>query len=398
MAMEGVVARVRTGVLKAWLLSKGIDLRGCVERRDLEDEAKKLNGQENDLEAFVGRSAAQQEEEGGRAKRRRAGSTPPAESEAQEEAGEADRGDDEGVIAAVREAAEGGSDFVKCGSFAGALPGFSFKLGKEGLGYYREAAGVASRAEEVPTKSRGPGPEPSSSSSSKRNCRHGTESADREDGFFDGWSIKEIKRWLGDRGLGTEGCLERSDLVARAMEARCGAAVPPAAPSRPLQPPAFELLRVEGVHPSGRRLQDLCSGSVRAALVSNYMTDAPWFAQEFPDLVSSEELIVCHDGKSGMRREAEALWGELKRARLRHGLGSGGRGRLVVHAPDLPIPYGTHHSKFFVLVYTDGRLRLIIHSANLLHGDCTNKTQGERTEPLLGAKNQNKTERGSHFC
>ena len=70
MAMEGVVARVRTGVLKAWLLSKGIDLRGCVERRDLEDEAKKLNGQENDLEAFVGRSAAQQEEEGGRAKRR----------------------------------------------------------------------------------------------------------------------------------------------------------------------------------------------------------------------------------------------------------------------------------------------------------------------------------------
>ena len=77
---------------------------------------------------------------------------PPAESEAQEEAGEADRGGDEGVIAAVREAAEGGSDFVKCGSFAGALPGFSFKLGKEGLGYYREAAGVASRAEEVPTK------------------------------------------------------------------------------------------------------------------------------------------------------------------------------------------------------------------------------------------------------
>ena len=49
MAMEGVVARVRTGVLKAWLLSKGIDLRGCLERRDLEDEAKKLNGQENEL-------------------------------------------------------------------------------------------------------------------------------------------------------------------------------------------------------------------------------------------------------------------------------------------------------------------------------------------------------------
>jgi len=239
----------------------------------------------------------------------------------------------------------------------------------------------------------GPGPEPSSSSSSsssKRNRRHGTEGAAREDGFFDGWSIKEIKRWLGDRGLGTESCLERSDLVTRAMEARRGAAVPPA---------AFELLRVEGVHPSGRRLQDLCSGSVRAALVSNYMIDAPWFAQEFPDLVSSEELIVCHGlGGAGMRPEAEALWGELRRARLRHGLGSGGRGRLVVHAPDLPIPYGTHHSKFFVLVYTDGRLRLIIHSANLLHGDCTHKTQGERTEPLLGAKNQNETERGSHFC
>ena len=65
--------------------------------------------------------------------------------------GEADRGGDEGAIAAVLEAAEGGSDYEKCGSFAGALPGFSFKLGKEDLAYYREAAGVASGAEEVPT-------------------------------------------------------------------------------------------------------------------------------------------------------------------------------------------------------------------------------------------------------
>lgn len=49
--------------------------------------------------------------------------------------------------------------------------------------------------------------------------------------------------------------------------------------------------------------------------------------------------------------------------------------QVTVHAPPLPIPYGTHHSKFFVLVYAAG-LRLIVHTANLVFPDCNDKTQG----------------------
>lgn len=47
---------------------------------------------------------------------------------------------------------------------------------------------------------------------------------------------------------------------------------------------------------------------------------------------------------------------------------------MTVHAPPLPIPYGTHHSKFFLLKYATG-VRVVIHSANLIFADCNNKTQ-----------------------
>lgn len=36
--------------------------------------------------------------------------------------------------------------------------------------------------------------------------------------------------------------------------------------------------------------------------------------------------------------------------------------------------WGTHHSKAFILAYATG-LRVIIHTANLIHGDCTYKSQ-----------------------
>ena len=52
-----------------------------------------------------------------------------------------------------------------------------------------------------------------------------------------------------------------------------------------------------------------------------------------------------------------------------------GIARFTPHRPPLPITYGTHHSKAFLLLYPSG-LRLIIHTANLIHPDCNNKTQG----------------------
>ena len=51
------------------------------------------------------------------------------------------------------------------------------------------------------------------------------------------------------------------------------------------------------------------------------------------------------------------------------------QGHLLVHAPPLPIAYGTHHSKFLILI-DDSKIRLIIHTANLIAKDFLSKTQG----------------------
>lgn len=58
-----------------------------------------------------------------------------------------------------------------------------------------------------------------------------------------------------------------------------------------------------------------------------------------------------------------------------HVLEAGLQDRVVIHAPPLPIPYGTHHSKAFLLEY-EGGMRLIVHTANLIYPDNNNKTQG----------------------
>ena len=42
---------------------------------------------------------------------------------------------------------------------------------------------------------------------------------------------------------------------------------------------------------------------------------------------------------------------------------------------DLPIAYGTHHTKMMLLSYDVG-MRVVIHTSNLLAGDWHNKTQG----------------------
>ena len=40
-------------------------------------------------------------------------------------------------------------------------------------------------------------------------------------------------------------------------------------------------------------------------------------------------------------------------------------------------PYGTHHTKMMILVYQDGGVRVVVHTANLVPSDWENRTQGE---------------------
>ena len=54
---------------------------------------------------------------------------------------------------------------------------------------------------------------------------------------------------------------------------------------------------------------------------------------------------------------------------------SAGMSNVVVHAPPLPVQFGTYHSKAFMIEYGTG-VRVIVHTANLIYVDCNNKSQG----------------------
>ncbi|PNH10367.1 Tyrosyl-DNA phosphodiesterase 1 [Tetrabaena socialis] len=128
-----------------------------------------------------------------------------------------------------------------------------------------------------------------------------------------------------------------------------GSAVVPYDVSSPLH-----LLAVRGIEERynegclGVQLRSLIScqgGPLKLALVSNYMVDMGWLMSCCPDLASAQQAAAA------------------------------GAAHLHLHRPPLPIPFGTHHSKAFLLVYPSG-LRLVIHTSNAIFADCNQKTQG----------------------
>lgn len=134
----------------------------------------------------------------------------------------------------------------------------------------------------------------------------------------------------------------------------------------------LRLLRVRGV-PAwanegllGSTLGDFVTAhpvAIQWALVSNYMIDLRWLLSACPALVTVPKVVIVH-GESGARALA-----------IHHDISTAGmQGRALTHRPPLP-PYGTHHSKAFLLRYSTG-LRVIICTANFLYCDCNNKSQG----------------------
>ncbi|KAI3863098.1 hypothetical protein MKW98_015556 [Papaver atlanticum] len=128
-------------------------------------------------------------------------------------------------------------------------------------------------------------------------------------------------------------------------------------------PLGFRLLRVKGLpswaNSSTVSIQDVIQGNVLVAVLSNYMVDMDWLISACPTLTRIPRVLVIHgEGDrtlSHLQRNKPANW--------------------VLHKPPLPISYGTHHSKAMFLVYPKG-VRVAIHTANLIHVDWNNKSQG----------------------
>ncbi|GFR48145.1 hypothetical protein Agub_g9976, partial [Astrephomene gubernaculifera] len=113
----------------------------------------------------------------------------------------------------------------------------------------------------------------------------------------------------------------------------------------------------------GARLRQLVCGPLRLALVSNYMVDMGWLLSCCPDLARADKFFLVHGEPPS------------EEADMRAAAAAAGAPHLQLHRPPLPIAYGTHHTKAFLLQYDSG-LRLIVLTANAIYADCNDKTQG----------------------
>ncbi|XP_010420173.1 PREDICTED: tyrosyl-DNA phosphodiesterase 1-like isoform X2 [Camelina sativa] len=128
-------------------------------------------------------------------------------------------------------------------------------------------------------------------------------------------------------------------------------------------PSTFRLLSVNGLpdwaNTSCVSINDVIEGDVVAAILSNYMVDVDWLMSACPKLANISQVMVIHgegDGRQEyIQRKKPANWS--------------------LHKPRLPISFGTHHSKAIFLVYPRG-VRVVVHTANLIHVDWNNKSQG----------------------
>ncbi|CAL9230355.1 unnamed protein product [Arabidopsis halleri] len=89
------------------------------------------------------------------------------------------------------------------------------------------------------------------------------------------------------------------------------------------------------------------------------MVDVDWLMSACPKLANIPQVMVIHgegDGRQEyIQRKKPVNW--------------------ILHKPRLPISFGTHHSKAIFLVYPQG-VRVVVHTANLIHVDWNNKSQG----------------------
>lgn len=133
----------------------------------------------------------------------------------------------------------------------------------------------------------------------------------------------------------------------------------------------------------------------REVLLANYLVDFSWVLQTAPQLRHTTGQIVILSGEKGTATVDAAVPSSpvepvryTRRSELMDNINpvlsaaraaglrpSDDPDKVVVLEPPLPIPYGTHHSKFILAVNERG-LRVAVFTANFIHCDWHCKSQG----------------------
>lgn len=134
-------------------------------------------------------------------------------------------------------------------------------------------------------------------------------------------------------------------------------------------------------------------GSIDWLVICNYLIDFDFLLDEIPELISTCPVLVFYG-------HADTPWSAWKEAspnsdfiRLDPSDAPGANNPLT-----LRLPYGVHHSKMFLVGFSDGTLRVVIHTANLRPSDIHLKAQGAYIQDFpLKSGNSSEDEQNSEY-
>lgn len=117
--------------------------------------------------------------------------------------------------------------------------------------------------------------------------------------------------------------------------------------------------------------------AINFLFVGNYIINFEFLLDEIPELLSLPKTCVIYGSKEG----SESAWRQACTT-----LDGNCSVDFICRNPSDPpksatnplpqrIPYGTHHTKLFLVGYGSGSLRVVIHTANLRFSDINHKAQ-----------------------
>ena len=119
--------------------------------------------------------------------------------------------------------------------------------------------------------------------------------------------------------------------------------------------------------------------------ISNYLIDFEFLLRELPELLSIPTAVVIYGSKDNSEEPWKAS--SSPNAVIDVCCRDPSRPPFTPKNPlKMQLDFGVHHTKLFLVGYASGRLRLIVHTANLRYNDIHLKTQGAYIEDFWPKK------------